>query len=292
MTVSRADPAPTRPHVPSGPAGTPTPAPTQLKWLPAVLVLVVGNFMAVLDVTIVNVAVPSIQKDFGGSLDDVLWIATAYTLMLGLVVPVSGWMGERLGLTLVYVLSLAGFAVGSALCGVAGNLDTLIAFRVLQAIPGGVMPVVAMTLVYRIVPRDKLGVAMGIFGLGVVFAPAAGPVLGGYLVQYVDWRLVFLINVPIGVLGALAAQWILPKLPGRPGRRFDLPGFLCIGPGLFAILLAPRRAATGAGTATASGCSWSSARWRWRRSWSSSCRCGNPCSTCGSSRSGRSRRRC
>lgn len=241
MTVSRADPAPTRPHVPSGPAGTPTPAPTQLKWLPAVLVLVVGNFMAVLDVTIVNVAVPSIQKDFGGSLDDVLWIATAYTLMLGLVVPVSGWMGERLGLTLVYVLSLAGFAVGSALCGVAGNLDTLIAFRVLQAIPGGVMPVVAMTLVYRIVPRDKLGVAMGIFGLGVVFAPAAGPVLGGYLVQYVDWRLVFLINVPIGVLGALAAQWILPKLPGRPGRRFDLPGFLCIGPGLFAILLAAEK---------------------------------------------------
>ncbi|MBO0878305.1 MAG: MFS transporter, partial [Pseudonocardia sp.] len=151
--MSRADTAPTRPHVPSGPAGAPTPAPTPVRWLPAVLVLVVGNFMAVLDVTIVNVAVPSIQKDFGGSLDDVLWIATAYTLMLGLVVPVSGWMGERLGLTLVYVLSLAGFAVGSALCGVAGNLDTLIAFRVLQAIPGGVMPVVAMTLVYRIVPR-------------------------------------------------------------------------------------------------------------------------------------------
>ncbi|MBO0851267.1 MAG: DHA2 family efflux MFS transporter permease subunit, partial [Pseudonocardia sp.] len=239
--MSRADPAPTRPDVPSGPAGAPTPAPTPVRWLPAVLVLVVGNFMAVLDVTIVNVAVPSIQKDFGGSLDDVLWIATAYTLMLGLVVPVSGWMGERLGLTLVYVLSLAGFAVGSALCGVAGSLDTLIAFRVLQAIPGGVMPVVAMTLVYRIVPRDKLGVAMGIFGLGVVFAPAAGPVLGGYLVQYVDWRLVFLINVPIGALGALAAQWILPKLPGRPGRRFDLPGFLCIGPGLFAVLLAAEK---------------------------------------------------
>jgi EmrB/QacA subfamily drug resistance transporter len=194
--------------------------------------------MAVLDVTIVNVAVPSIQKDFGGALDDVLWIATAYTLMLGLVVPVSGWLGDRLGLTLVYVLSLAGFAVGSALCGIAGSLDTLIAFRVLQAIPGGVMPVVSMTLVYRIVPRHKLGTAMGIFGLGVVFAPAAGPVLGGYLVQYVDWRLVFLINVPVGLLGALAAHLVLPSAPGRRGRRFDIPGFLCVGLGLFAVLLA------------------------------------------------------
>jgi EmrB/QacA subfamily drug resistance transporter len=241
-----AQPGAAVPRPPTGPGSAaprpPTGAPlTQDRWLLAVLVLVVGNFMAVLDVTIVNVAVPAIQKDFGGALDDVLWIATAYTLMLGLVVPVSGWLGERLGLTLVYVLSLAGFAVGSALCGIAGSLDTLIAFRVLQAIPGGVMPVVSMTLVYRIVPGRKLGVAMGIFGLGVVFAPAVGPVLGGYLVQYVDWRLVFLINVPVGVLGALAAHLVLPKVPGRRGRRFDVPGFLCVGMGLFAVLLAAEK---------------------------------------------------
>jgi EmrB/QacA subfamily drug resistance transporter len=203
-----------------------------------VLVLVVGNFMAVLDVTIVNVAVPAIQKDFGGSLDDVLWIATAYTLMLGVVVPVSSWLGERFGLARVYVWSLAGFAVGSALCGLAGNLGTLIVFRVLQAIPGGIMPVVAMTLLYRIVPRQKLGTAMGIFGLGIIFAPAAGPVLGGYFVQYLDWRLVFYVNVPVGLLGAVAAVLILPKLSGRRGRSFDVPGFLCIAGGLFAVLLA------------------------------------------------------
>jgi EmrB/QacA subfamily drug resistance transporter len=203
-----------------------------------VLVLVIGNFMAVLDVTIVNVAVPAIQKDFGGSLDDVLWIATAYTLMLGIVVPVSSWLGDRLGLTRVYVMSLVGFALGSALCGLAGNLGTLIAFRVVQAIPGGVMPVVAMTLVYRIVPREKLGVAMGIFGLGIILGPAAGPVLGGYFVQYLDWRLVFYVNVPVGLIGAVAAYFVLPRTPGKAGRRFDLPGFLCIGLGLFAVLLA------------------------------------------------------
>ncbi|MDT7593083.1 MAG: hypothetical protein QOH45_2614 [Pseudonocardiales bacterium] len=239
----RPRPATAEPVVPPpSPAPRATPPAPQSRggggWLLPVLVLVVGNFMAVLDVTIVNVAVPAIQKDFGGSLDDVLWIATAYTLMLGVVVPVSSWLGERFGLARVYVWSLAGFAVGSALCGLAGNLGTLIVFRVLQAIPGGIMPVVAMTLLYRIVPRQKLGTAMGIFGLGIIFAPAAGPVLGGYFVQYLDWRLVFYVNVPVGLLGAVAAVLILPKLSGRRGRSFDVPGFLCIAGGLFAVLLA------------------------------------------------------
>ncbi|GAA5173052.1 DHA2 family efflux MFS transporter permease subunit [Pseudonocardia eucalypti] len=201
-------------------------------------VLVVGNFMAVLDITIVNVAVPTIQKEFGGGLDDVLWIATAYTLTLGVVVPLSGWLGDRFGLVNVYLASLAAFALGSALCGLAWNLDTLIAFRILQAVPGGIMPVVAMTLVYRIVPPQKIGSAMGLFGLGVIFAPATGPVLGGYLVQYLDWRLVFYINVPVGLLGALAAFMVLPKLPAAIARPFDFLGFGCIAFGLFAILLA------------------------------------------------------
>lgn len=238
------DDAPPNPPVspPAAPAPAAPAAPqtetAQAHWMIPVIVLVIGNFMAVLDVTIVNVAVPAIQKDFGGSLEDVLWIATAYTLMLGVVVPLSSWLGERFGLTWVYIMSLAGFAVGSALCGLAGNLGTLIAFRVLQAIPGGVMPVVAMTLVYRIVPRENLGAAMGVFGLGIILGPATGPVLGGYFVQYVDWRLVFYVNVPIGLAGAVAAYFVLPRLRGTKGRHFDLPGFLCVGTGLFAILLA------------------------------------------------------
>jgi hypothetical protein len=114
-----------RPTVPPAPPARPPaapPAPSAAPaggsgWMIPVMLLVIGNFMAVLDVTIVNVAVPAIQKDFGGSLDDVLWIATAYTLMLGIVVPVSSWLGERFGLTNVYIMSLAGFAAGSALCG-------------------------------------------------------------------------------------------------------------------------------------------------------------------------------
>ncbi|HEY4008146.1 MAG TPA: DHA2 family efflux MFS transporter permease subunit [Pseudonocardia sp.] len=207
-------------------------------WVLPVLILVVGMFMSVLDVTIVNVAVPSIQKDFGGSLDDVLWIATGYTLTLGVVVPLSGWLGDRFGLSTIYVTALVGFAVGSAACGLAWNLDVLIFFRVLQAIPGGLLPVAAMSLLYRLVPKQKIGAAMGIFGLGIIFAPAVGPVLGGYLVQYVDWRLVFYLNVPVGLLGALVARVRLPEVARTYAHKFDLAGFVTVACGLSSILLA------------------------------------------------------
>lgn len=207
-------------------------------WLLSVLLLVVGMFVSVLDVTIVNVAVPSIQKDFGGALEDVLWIATGYTLTLGVVVPLSGWLGDRYGLTRLYVVALVGFAVGSAACGLAWDLNSLIVFRVMQAVPGGLLPVASMSLVHQLVPHAKMGVAMGVFGLGIVFAPATGPVLGGYLVQYIDWRLVFYINVPIGLLGALAAHFGLPKMPRTVAKPFDLAGFATVAVGLSAILLA------------------------------------------------------
>jgi MFS family permease len=114
----------------------------------ALAVLVVGMFMSVLDVTIVNVAVPAIQTDFGGSLRDVLWIATAYTLTLGVVVPVSGWLGDRFGLRRVYLLALLGFAAGSPLCAIAWSLDALIVFRILQ-VSGGILPVVIVLRLLR-----------------------------------------------------------------------------------------------------------------------------------------------
>jgi EmrB/QacA subfamily drug resistance transporter len=114
----------------------------------------------------------------------------------------------------------------------------MIAFRVLQAIPGGVLPVVSLSMLYQIVPKEKIGSAMGIYGLGVVVAPAVGPTLGGYLVEYVDWRLIFFINVPIGIVGAIAAFLLLPAFPGRPAGRFDLLGFLAIATGLSSLLLA------------------------------------------------------
>ena len=133
--------------------------------------------------------------------------------------PLSGWLGLRIGQTRLYVLAVLGFAAGSALCGLAWNLDSLIAFRILQAIPGGILPVVTLTMLYQIVPLEKIGAAMGLYGLGVVVAPAVGPVLGGYLVEFTDWRVIFYINVPIGIFGAAAGAGRVPPCPpDAPGR--------------------------------------------------------------------------
>ncbi|MGB6165715.1 MAG: DHA2 family efflux MFS transporter permease subunit [Pseudonocardiaceae bacterium] len=207
-------------------------------WGLPLVVLVIGMFMSVLDTSIVNVAIPTIQDQFGGTTDDVQWVVTGYTLMLGVVVPTTAWLGDRFGLTRLYNLALLAFAAGSALCGLAWDLNSLVVFRIIQAIPGGILPVITLSILLRIVPRERLGAAMGLYGLGVVFAPAIGPTLGGYLVEYVDWRLIFYINVPVGILGAVAAVLVLPRFPRVVGRRFDAWGFLTVAGGLFALLLA------------------------------------------------------
>ncbi|SHK28569.1 drug resistance transporter, EmrB/QacA subfamily [Pseudonocardia thermophila] len=207
-------------------------------WILPMLVLVAGMFMSILDTTIVNVAVVDIQRDFGATTDQVQWIATAYTLAEGVVVPVSAWLGLRFGMKRVYNIALVLFAAGSVLCGLAWSLDSLIVFRVVQAIPGGVLPAVTLTMVYALVPKDKIGQAMAVYGLGVIFAPALGPVVGGYLVEYVDWRLIFFINLPIGVLGALAAVVVLPSFDTERAGKFDLWGFAAIATSLGALLLA------------------------------------------------------
>jgi EmrB/QacA subfamily drug resistance transporter len=209
-----------------------------VRWGLPLTVLVVGMFMSILDTDIVNVAVPTMQRDFGATTDQVQWVATIYTLMLGIVVPASGWLGDRYGLDRIYNIALVAFAAGSALCGVAWSLNSLLFFRVVQAIGGGLMPAVSMAMLYKIVPPQRLGVAMGLFGLGVLFAPTVGPTVGGYLVEYVNWRLIFYINVPIGALGLIAALMVLPRFPKIVGQRFDVAGFLTVSTGLFALLLA------------------------------------------------------
>lgn len=207
-------------------------------WAVPLAVLIVGSFMSVLDTSIVNVAIPSIQRELGASIDDVKWVVTGYTLALGVVVPLSGWLGDRFGLTRVYLAALLGFTAASALCGMAWDLNSMVVFRIVQAVPGGVLPVITMTMLYRVVPKQRIGAAMGLYGLGVVFAPALGPTLGGWLVEYVDWRLIFYINVPIGIAGAVAAAVVFPSIRPTSWPRFDLWGFLTIAYGLFALLLA------------------------------------------------------
>jgi EmrB/QacA subfamily drug resistance transporter len=194
--------------------------------------------MSVLDTSIVNIAIPRMQTALSASVDDIEWVVTGYTLVLGVVVPLTGWLGLRIGQTRLYIVSMFGFTVGSALCGFAWSLPSMIAFRVLQAIPGGILPVVTMTILFRIVPREKIGTAMGLYGLGVVVAPAIGPTLGGALVEYFDWRLIFFINVPVGIMGMILAIIFFPQIRPTTWPKLDFLGFVTIAYSLFALLLA------------------------------------------------------
>ncbi|MGH3784253.1 MAG: DHA2 family efflux MFS transporter permease subunit [Pseudonocardiaceae bacterium] len=207
-------------------------------WVLPLVVLVAGVFMSIMDISVINVALPTIQNEFGATTSDVQWVITGYALAEGVVVPVSAWFGDRFGLSQVYIVAMLGFTGGSVLCGLAWSLDTLVIFRIVQGLLGGLLPAITMSILLRIVPPSRLGTALGLYGLGVVFAPAVGPALGGYLVEYVNWRLIFFINVPVGILGAIAAVLVLPGFPKRVGQRFDLLGFVTVATGLFALLLA------------------------------------------------------
>jgi EmrB/QacA subfamily drug resistance transporter len=206
-------------------------------WGLPLAVLIVGMFMSILDISIVTTALPTIQNEFGATTSDAQWVVTAYSLTEGVVVPATAWLGDRFGLSRVYNLALLGFAGGSALCGLSWSLESLVIFRIVQAFLGGILPAITMSILLQIVPRDRLGAALGVYGLGAVVAPAVGPALGGYLVEYSDWRLVFFLNVPIAILGTVAAILVLPTFPRRVGRRFDVLGFLTVASGLFALLL-------------------------------------------------------
>ncbi len=223
-------------HRPAAPPA-PLPAPTR-GWRLPLTVLIVGSFMSVLDTSIVNIAISRIQNEFGVTTDEVQWVVNGYTLTLAVVVPLSSWLSDRFGLSRLYIVSLLGFGAGSALCGLAGTFDMLVAFRIVQALAGGILPVITLSILYKIVPRDKIGTAMGLYGLGVIVAPGIGPSLGGYLVEYVSWRLIFYINVPIAILGAIAAVMVLPRFPAGRAARFDGFGFFTVATGLFTLLLA------------------------------------------------------
>ena len=211
---------------------------TQRHWLAPVLISLIGAFMSILDTSIVNVAIPTIMNVFNVGTSDAQWVATIYMLALGVVVPMSGWLGDKLGFKRLYIIAVAAFTFGSLLCALSWSLESLIVARVLQALGGGMIMPTTMAMIYRMVPRDKIGGAMGIFGIALLVAPAIGPTLGGYLVEYVDWRWIFTINIPIGIIGILLSVAFLPDFGKMKTGKFDFGGAITSAIGLFCLLLA------------------------------------------------------
>ncbi len=206
-------------------------------WRLSVFIALIGGFMAILDSSIVNIAIPKIMAEFTASTDQAEWVVTIYLLTLGVVVPISGWLGDRMGYSRLYTLALAMFTLGSALCGFSWSIESLAAFRVLQALGGGLLMPLMMSMIYRMVPRDRIGSAMGVFGIAIVAAPAIGPTLGGYLVEYLNWRLIFYVNVPVGIAGVILSMTKLTRFAPMPTGRFDTWGLVTSVVGLFALLL-------------------------------------------------------
>jgi DHA2 family multidrug resistance protein len=210
-------------------------APDNYKWL-VLITVVFGAFASILDATIVNTALPTIQKDFKVSIHLASYVATAYILAAGVAVPASAFLANRFGIKRVYLLSLASFTIFSAACGIAPNIYALIGARVLQGAGGAALFPLSFAMLFAAFPDNERGRANGIFGIPVLAAPALGPTLGGYISQYIDWRWVFYVNVPVGVIGVLMGMRLLRETPPRPELRFDLWGFLLAASGLGLLL--------------------------------------------------------
>lgn len=218
-------------------AGSP---PGLLHWLlPVAVTVAIGMFASTLDSAIVGIAYPAIGKDLGATSESVQWLTTAYKMCQGVVIPVAVWLCRCFGLSRMYYAALLGYAVTSALCATAGSIESLVAFRVLQAIPGALTPIVCVGIIYKLIPKKNQSIALGIFAIIAISAPGFAPFIGGYLVEYVDWRFVFLAATPAALLGIAAASLVLPRMPASAAPPpFDYLGFVCISVGCVAILLA------------------------------------------------------
>ncbi len=205
-------------------------------------VVVLGAIMSILDITVVNVALPTFQRVFGATSADgsvtplaystVAWTVTAYTLSLATVIPLTGWAADRFGTKRLYLAAVTLFTAGSALCATASSIDMLIGFRVLQGLGGGMLMPLGMTIMTRAAGPARMGRLMAILGVPMLLGPILGPILGGWLIENASWHWIFLINVPIGALAFVYALVVLPGDAPEPSESFDVVGMLLMSPGL------------------------------------------------------------
>jgi EmrB/QacA subfamily drug resistance transporter len=205
------------------------------KWIVA-MVYVSALFLDILDTTIVNVAIPSMGREL--RTDNAEWVVLGYTLSLAVWIPTSGWLGDRFGTKRTFMFALVAFTFGSLLCGSAQTIGQLIAFRVIQGVGGGMLTPVGLAMLFRAFPPNERARASTIIMIPTLVAPALGPVLGGLIVTHVNWRWIFLVNVPIGMV-ALWFGWRHLREHREPAvGRFDIAGFLLSGSALALIVFA------------------------------------------------------
>lgn len=200
--------------------------PTYKWWLLANVMI--GTFMAVLDATIVNVALPKIMASFGVGIDKIEWVLTAYMLAMAVMLPTSGWMADRFGYKRIYFLGLFLFTFGSLLCGYSSTENMLIIARIIQGLGAGALMPVGMAIITREFPPEKRAIALGFWSIASAASVSFGPLIGGYLVDNFSWSLIFDVNVPIGIAGLLATAIIQKEYKNHLIKTFDTIGFISV----------------------------------------------------------------
>jgi len=210
------------------------------KWLVAV-VFVSGVFMDLLDTSAVNVALPALREQFDASVNQIEWVVIGYLLALAVAIPASGWVGDRFGTKRTYLFALGTFTGASVLCGTAGSIAELTAFRILQGVGGGMLIPVGTAMLFRAFPPIERAKASTVLMVPTVFAPALGPLIGGWFVTNHSWRWIFYLNVPVGIFAFALGVVGLREHKEPNAGRFDLAGFVLSGGGLASVLFALSR---------------------------------------------------
>jgi EmrB/QacA subfamily drug resistance transporter len=199
-------------------------------------VVVLGSIMSILDTTIVAVALATLGRDFHVPITTIQWVSTGYLLSLAVVIPITGWAVDRFGAKPVWMLSLVLFIAGSSLCGLAWSANSLIAFRVMQGIGGGMLLPVGQSILARAAGPQRMGRVMSVIGVPTVMGPVMGPVIGGLIISNFTWRWIFYINVPIGIVTiVLSSRWLNEK-EEQIKASFDTLGFCLLSPGLASLV--------------------------------------------------------
>jgi EmrB/QacA subfamily drug resistance transporter len=228
------------PDSPSAPAGSarrdPTAATFDRDIVLLAVVVILGTAMTVLDLTIVNVAIPTLGRELGTSIATIQWVLTGYMLAFASVIPMSGWATARFGARQVWIASLATFMLGSVLAGLAWSAGALIVFRVIQGLGAGMLTPVGQAALAQAAGPGRIGRVMSLFGLPMLLIPTLGPVIGGAIVEHASWRWIFYINVPVSLAAVLAAARFLPAARPPTAPRLDLRGLVLLSPGIAAFL--------------------------------------------------------
>ena len=209
------------------------------RWL-ALFVLLIANFMNLIDVTIVNVALPSMREGLGATDSQIEWVVAAYIMAFALGLLPFGRLGDIVGRTHLFLWGVAAFTTASALCGMSPNIEFLIGARVIQGLAGAMMTPQVLAIATVTFPPQERGQAFSLFGLSAGLASVCGPILGGLLISGhlfgLDWQPIFLVNVPIGIAAVIAGFFLIPRLPGHTALKNDYPGILLFGLGIVAVV--------------------------------------------------------